>query len=84
MKFKQLEQPLTISQNIYIDLEVSIPGNITCEKLEAILLDMAALALKLYKSLAARLFSIAAKKAGEMTEFITSPYLVDCQVSNVT
>ena len=66
-----------------IDLEVSIPGNITCKQLEAILLDMAALALKLYKSLAARLFPIAAKKAGEMTEF-TSPYHVDCQVFKIT
>lgn len=61
---------------------VPIPGDITVKKIEAILLDMASLALKLNKPLAARLFPIPDKKAGEMTDF-NSPYLVDCKIFEV-
>jgi uncharacterized protein (UPF0210 family) len=61
---------------------VPIPGDATIEKIEAILLDMATLALKLDKPLAARLFPIPGKKAGEMTAF-TSPYLMDCKIFQV-
>ena len=61
---------------------VPLPGNITLEKLEAILIDLAALAIKLDKPLSARLFPIPGKKAGEMTAF-NSPYLVDCQIFQV-
>lgn len=58
---------------------VPIPGDITTEKIAAILSDMATLAFKLNKPLSARLFPIPDKKAGEMTSF-NSPYLVDCQI----
>ncbi|WP_042341772.1 DUF711 family protein [Calothrix sp. PCC 7507] len=58
---------------------VPIPGNITVEKIAAILTDLATLAIKLDKPLSARLFPIPGKKAGEMTNF-NSPYLVDCQI----
>jgi len=61
---------------------VPIPGDVTIEKLEAILLDLATLAIKLDKPLSARLFPIPGKKAGEMTAF-KSPYLVDCQIFKV-
>jgi uncharacterized protein len=61
---------------------VPIPGNITIEKITAILIDMATLAIKLDKPLSARLFPIPGKKAGEMTAF-NSPYLVDCRIFNV-
>ncbi len=61
---------------------VPIPGDATIEKIEAILLDMATLALKLDKPLAARLFPIPGKQAGEMTAF-TSPYLMDCKIFQV-
>lgn len=61
---------------------VPIPGDVTIEKIEAILIDMAALAIKLDKPLSARLFPIPGKKAGEMTEF-DSPYLVDCKIFEV-
>ncbi|GAX44450.1 hypothetical protein NIES4075_54690 [Tolypothrix sp. NIES-4075] len=61
---------------------VPIPGNITIEKITAILIDMATLAIKLDKPLSARLFPIPGKKAGEMTAF-DSPYLVDCRIFNV-
>ncbi|NES81679.1 MAG: DUF711 family protein [Moorea sp. SIO2B7] len=61
---------------------VPLPGDITVEKLEAILLDMSALAIKLDKPLSARLFPIPGKKAGEMTNF-NSPYLVDCKIFKV-
>ncbi|MFQ4140864.1 DUF711 family protein [Chlorogloeopsis sp. ULAP02] len=58
---------------------VPIPGDITIEKIAAILIDMATLAIKLDKPLSARLFPIPGKKAGEMTTF-NSPYLVDCKI----
>jgi len=58
---------------------VPIPGNTNVKKLEAILLDMASLAIKLNKPLSARLFPFPGKKAGEMTKF-NSPYLVDCKI----
>jgi hypothetical protein len=62
---------------------VPIPGDITTEKIAAILSDMATLAFKLNKPLSARLFPIPNKKAGEMTSF-NSPYLVDCQIFSVS
>jgi uncharacterized protein len=58
---------------------VPIPGDITTEKIAALLIDMATLAIKLDKPLSARLFPIPGKKAGEMTAF-TSPYLVNCKI----
>jgi uncharacterized protein (UPF0210 family) len=61
---------------------VPIPGDVTVEKIAAILIDMATLAIKLNKPLSARLFPIPGKKAGEMTNF-NSPYLVDCQIFKV-
>ncbi|BAY07898.1 DUF711 family protein [Calothrix sp. NIES-2098] len=61
---------------------VPIPGDISIEKIAAILIDMATLAIKLDKPLSARLFPIPNKKAGEMTAF-NSPYLVDCQIFQV-
>jgi uncharacterized protein (UPF0210 family) len=61
---------------------IPLPGDIAVEKLEAILLDMAMLALTLNKSLSARLFPVPGKRAGEMTEF-KSPYLVDSRILGV-
>ena len=61
---------------------VPLPGDITMEQLEAILMDLAALAIKLNKPLSARLFPMPGKKAGEMTAF-NSPYLVDCRIFRV-
>jgi uncharacterized protein len=58
---------------------VPIPGDITVDKIAAILSDLATLAIKLNKPLSARLFPIPDKQAGEMTDF-NSPYLVDCQI----
>jgi len=61
---------------------VPIPGDVTVEGIEAILLDMATLAVKLDKPLSARLFPVPGKKAGEMTSF-NSPFLVDCRILQV-
>lgn len=61
---------------------VPIPGDITVDKIAAILIDLATLAIKLNKPLSARLFPIPNKQAGEMTSF-NSPYLVDCHVFTV-
>ncbi|NDJ23548.1 DUF711 family protein [Nostoc sp. B(2019)] len=58
---------------------VPIPGDITTEKIAALLIDMATLAIKLDKPLSTRLFPIPNKKAGEMTAF-NSPYLVNCKI----
>jgi uncharacterized protein (UPF0210 family) len=61
---------------------VPLPGDISIDKLESILLDMATLAIKLDKPLSARLLPAPGKKAGEMTTF-NSPYLVNCRVFSV-
>jgi uncharacterized protein (UPF0210 family) len=61
---------------------VPLPGDISIDKLESILLDMATLAIKLDKPLSARLLPAPGKKAGEMTAF-NSPYLVNCRVFSV-
>jgi len=62
---------------------VPLSGDMPVEKIEAILLDVAKLAVTLDKPLSARLFPAPGKKAGEMTEF-NSPYLVDCRVFGIT
>ena len=48
---------------------VPLPGDIETEKLVALLLDVAALALRLNKPLTARLMPIPNKKAGDKTDF---------------
>lgn len=61
---------------------VPLPGDITVEKIEAILLDVATLSIALNKPLSARLLPVPGKKAGEMTAF-NSPYLMDCKILEV-
>jgi uncharacterized protein (UPF0210 family) len=48
---------------------IPLPGKTTVEQMAAILLDVAALAQRLDKPLAARLMPIPGKKAGDVTEF---------------
>jgi uncharacterized protein (UPF0210 family) len=48
---------------------VPLPGNATAEQLSAVLLDVAAIAIRLNKPLTARLMPIPEKKAGDMTGF---------------
>jgi len=61
---------------------VPLSGELTVKQIEAILLDVTTLALKLNKPLSARLLLVPAKKAGEMTNF-KSPYLVDCKIFHI-
>jgi uncharacterized protein (UPF0210 family) len=61
---------------------VPLPGDIPTERIEAILLDVAILAIALNKPLSARLLPVPGKKAGEMTSF-KSPYLVDCKIFEI-
>jgi hypothetical protein len=61
---------------------IPLPGDISEDKIYAILLDMATLSIKLDKPLSARLFPIANKNAGEIAHF-ESPYLVDCHILKV-
>lgn len=61
---------------------VPLPGDINETQIEAILLDIASLAIKLNKPLSARLLLIPGKAAGEMTAF-DSPYLVNCKILGV-
>jgi len=61
---------------------IPLPGDISEEKIYAILLDMATLSIKLDKPLSARLFPIPNKNAGEIAHF-ESPYLVDCHILQV-
>jgi uncharacterized protein (UPF0210 family) len=48
---------------------VPLPGDATAEQLSAVLLDVAAIAIRLNKPLTARLMPIPGKKAGDMTGF---------------
>lgn len=61
---------------------IPLPGDIATEKIEAILLDVAALAIALDKPLSARLLPVPVKKAGERTSF-NSPYLIDCKILDI-
>ena len=61
---------------------VPIPGNVPKAKLQALLLDVAALAFRLNKPLTARLFPVPGKAAGEMTSF-DNPHLVNTRVFEV-
>jgi uncharacterized protein (UPF0210 family) len=61
---------------------IPLPRDITTEKIEAILLDVAALAIALNKPLSARLLPVPGKKAGDMTSF-DSPYLIDCKILDI-
>ena len=61
---------------------VPIPGDVSVEKLESILLDVASLSIKLDKPLSARLLPVPGKSAGEMVDF-GSQYLVPCRIFDV-
>lgn len=59
-----------------------LPGGVRPGKIYAILLDVAALAIKLNKPLSARLLPVPGKKAGDRTDF-RSPHLVDCRIPEI-
>ena len=48
---------------------IPLPGDINTDQISAVLIDLAALSLRLNKPLTARLMPIPGKKAGELTEF---------------
>jgi hypothetical protein len=48
---------------------VPLPGDISADQISSVLLDLAALSLRLDKPLTARLMPIPGKKAGDLTEF---------------
>jgi uncharacterized protein (UPF0210 family) len=48
---------------------VPLPGDVSPDQIAAVLLDIAALSLRLNKPLTARLLPIPGKSAGEMTDF---------------
>ncbi|MBI9047458.1 MAG: DUF711 family protein [Anaerolineaceae bacterium] len=48
---------------------IPVPGDVSIEELEAVILDIAALSMRLNKQLTARLMPVPGKKAGEITEF---------------
>jgi len=48
---------------------VPLPGDITVDEIEALLMDIAALSLRLNKPLTARLMPVPGLKSGEMTQF---------------
>lgn len=58
---------------------VPLPGNVSVEALTALLLDLAALSMRLDKPLTARLMPIPGKKAGDPTDF-NFPYFANSLV----
>lgn len=61
---------------------IPLPGDITEEKLYALLLDIASLSIKLNKPLSARLMPVPNKRIGEMTEF-DFEYFVNTKAMNI-
>jgi uncharacterized protein (UPF0210 family) len=59
-----------------------LPGDLSSGQLNAVLLDLAALAARLDKPLTARLMPIPGKKAGDPTEF-DFPYFANSRVMAV-
>ena len=58
---------------------IPLPGDTTPGQLEALLLDLAALALRLDKPLTARLMPIPGKRAGDLTDF-DFPYFANSRI----
>jgi uncharacterized protein len=58
---------------------VPLPGNVSEERLDLIIGDVATLAVKWHKPLSARLLPVAGKGPGDMTEF-DDPFLVNAKV----
>jgi uncharacterized protein (UPF0210 family) len=56
-----------------------LPGDVTIKQLSAILLDLAALALRLDKPLTARLMPVPGKKSGDLTDF-DFPYFANSRI----
>ena len=61
---------------------IPLPGDVSEDKLYALLLDIASLAIKLNKPLSARLMPIPHKKAGEMTGY-TFEYFVNSHIMKI-
>ncbi len=61
---------------------IPLPGDISVEKLEKILLDVASISLKLDKPLSARLIPIEGRKAGE-NAVLESRFLVPTRIFRV-
>lgn len=59
-----------------------LPGNTPLKKINALLLDVAALAVRLNKPLSARLLLVPGKKAGDKTNF-RSPFLIDTRIQDL-
>src|SRR5439155_14051318 len=62
---------------------VPLPGDISLRQLERIILDMAALAIRLDKPLTARLFPVPGRAAGEPAEWPDFPYFAKGRVMRV-
>jgi uncharacterized protein len=58
---------------------IPLPGDVTEERLDLIIGDMATLAVKWHKPLSARLLPVAGKNAGDTTEF-DDPYMVNAKI----
>lgn len=61
---------------------IPLAGDVSEQKLEAVLYDVASLAIKLDKPLSARLMPVPGKKVGEMTEY-TFEYFVNSKIMNL-
>ena len=78
-----LRSLLTYSAVCGIGLDtVPIPGDVSLEKLNAIMRDTGTMAFRLNKPLTVRVFPVPGKKAGDMTEF-QSDDLCNCKILEV-
>ena len=58
---------------------VPVPGEVAQSRIRGLLVDVAAMSLKLEKPLCVRILPVPGKRAGERTEF-DHPYICNCQV----
>lgn len=78
--FYNIQQVLLYSAVCGTGLDtIPLPGNVSEDKLTAILLDIAALSEKLGKPLSARLMPVPGKQAGQMTEY-DFPYFKNSKI----
>lgn len=61
---------------------IPLPGDVSSQKLYALLLDIASLSIKLDKPLSARLMPIPQKKSGDMTSFLFD-YFANTEIMNI-
>lgn len=83
--FLSISTLLSISAVCGVGIDtVPLPGNVSIKELQALYLDVAAIAHRYNKSLSCRVFPLAGKQAGEWTPFEDSPHMMNSRILSLT